>query len=1414
MSNADNAPSLDSCGCCSGEPPLNTIANRPGLNALAYRLGTYGEFLQRLLNQIRSASIAEGPNQGSQPLAGLTTRSLDDPSIALLDAWAIVADVLTFYQERIANEGFLRTATDRRSVLELARAIGYELNPGVAASAFLQFTVEEIIGSAAATGATPGMRTPVPPGPGSSAFNSGIVDIPGGTQVQSVPAPGKLPQTFETAGNFQAHAEWNQLSPRLSRRADLALSNGKLYLIGDSSAFLPGTFTWLPQAIVFLVNPPAPEPISFAGLFSHGLLNIFKSSVLSHALKLPVKSFAVSNAIKALAPVKAGSASNKAPDILKLNTNLNTHLLLGGSGALSTLELPPIAIDILGPQVAAVEVNEIYLQGTSTNLKAGDRMLLVGTNSATGGMATQAFIVRGIDVQSSLNRTLVEFTDGPATPSFTPASFPAEIVKEEKIPFSHSAVRTHILEKTIGEGDLQIFLQMNGWKASDLVSMVNNPPADPLGPDGAFAFRAYGGFFGHNAPVWKSLPDPAKSQREDPYPRSWDGANNGTGTSVWTDSQSNLYQEASVYLERSFPQILSESWALFESKTRASAAYQITGVAEKSLSDYSMSGKSTGLTLNFSPDVAPYDSLGGSCTNNPAVVSWGHDRLDVFVVGSGDHALYHKWWDGGAWGPSSTGFEYMGGVIVGDPVAVSWDHDRLDVFVVGTDGALYHKAWDGVQWQPSVTDYESLGIPRVGVTIRGNPVAVSWDHDRLDIFMTGTDGALYHKWWDGSQWGPSATTFEFMGGEILGDPTVASWDHDRLDVFVIGTDEGLYHKAWDGTRWYPSVTDYENLGRPSTGSGLARNPVVNSWGHDRLDVFIVGTDGALYHKWWDGSNWGPSVSDFEFMSGGITRDPAVVSWDHDRLDVFVIGTDGALYHKAWNGSQWSPSVTGYEFLSGYIISNPAVASWDHDRLDVFVIGGDGALYHKAWDGTSWGKLNFPTRKTTAYVQSEQLTLVDFPIVDDISAGALELMLDNMVVGLKPGQPVVISGLRADLPAVAVSEVVLLSDIVHVGGFTVLKFGSGLKYSYLRSSVAINANVTLATHGATVQEVLGNGDGSQTNQSFHLKRIPLTYVSAPTPSGSASSLQVRVNDLEWEESETFYGLGAADEKYVVRLADDGTPTLTFGDPAARPRTGQQNIRATYRTGIGLSGNVDAGSLSMLQSRPPGLRAVTNPLAASGGADPQDLAHARRNAPLTVLTLDRIVSLDDYESFAQAFAGIGKAQAVAVWSGEDHLVHITVAQANGDPVDPVSPLYQTLLQAIQRAHDPVQSFMVAAYQPLSFNLTARLLIEKPRYIPQLVMTQVAETLKQAFSFENRSFAQAVTAAEIVALIQSVPGVIASTLTQLYFTTDSSGPSQIEPPPFLPSVPAGFQGGAIRPAQLLLLNHLGVALTEISA
>src|SRR5271155_1994767 len=98
------------CNCCRGVSvltPLN-LANRPGLSALVYRIGTYSSFFETMKARLSSPDFALAT--GALPLAGLTTRDPSDSAVALLDAWAIVADVLTFYQERIVNEGYLRTA--------------------------------------------------------------------------------------------------------------------------------------------------------------------------------------------------------------------------------------------------------------------------------------------------------------------------------------------------------------------------------------------------------------------------------------------------------------------------------------------------------------------------------------------------------------------------------------------------------------------------------------------------------------------------------------------------------------------------------------------------------------------------------------------------------------------------------------------------------------------------------------------------------------------------------------------------------------------------------------------------------------------------------------------------------------------------------------------------------------------------------------------------------------------------------------------------------------------------------------------------------------------------------------------------------------------------------------------------------
>ena len=54
----------------------------------------------------------------------------------------------------------------------------------------------------------------------------------------------------------------------------------------------------------------------------------------------------------------------------------------------------------------------------------------------------------------------------------------------------------------------------------------------------------------------------------------------------------------------------------------------------------------------------------------------------------------------------------------------------------------------------------------------------------------------------------------------------------------------------------------------------------------------------------------------------MTSAPAVVSWGPNRIDTFVKGTDNALWHKAWDGFNWN----NWESLGGVLTSAPAVSS--------------------------------------------------------------------------------------------------------------------------------------------------------------------------------------------------------------------------------------------------------------------------------------------------------------------------------------------------------------------------------------------------------------------------------------------------------------------------------------------------------
>ena len=72
---------------------------------------------------------------------------------------------------------------------------------------------------------------------------------------------------------------------------------------------------------------------------------------------------------------------------------------------------------------------------------------------------------------------------------------------------------------------------------------------------------------------------------------------------------------------------------------------------------------------------------------------------------------------------------------------------------------------------------------------------------------------MYHKWWDGSKWGPSLLDWEPLGGVFIDSaPAVVSWGPDRLDIFGLGLDQDMFHKSWDGSKWGPSLLEWEQLG--------------------------------------------------------------------------------------------------------------------------------------------------------------------------------------------------------------------------------------------------------------------------------------------------------------------------------------------------------------------------------------------------------------------------------------------------------------------------------------------------------------------------------------------------------------------------------------------------------------------------
>ena len=137
----------------------------------------------------------------------------------------------------------------------------------------------------------------------------------------------------------------------------------------------------------------------------------------------------------------------------------------------------------------------------------------------------------------------------------------------------------------------------------------------------------------------------------------------------------------------------------------------------------------------------------------------------------------------------------------------------------------------------------------VGGPVASAPAACAQDGNSLDVFVQGTDHAL---WYIHYQAGSGWSVWKSLGGVLTSDPAAVSRGAGKIDVFVRGNDGALWSRYTTdgGASW--SIW-YKIGGQLLAGTG----PDAYAWGDARIGVFVTGTNKALYHIWNDGalSSW-------------------------------------------------------------------------------------------------------------------------------------------------------------------------------------------------------------------------------------------------------------------------------------------------------------------------------------------------------------------------------------------------------------------------------------------------------------------------------------------------------------------------------------------------------------------------------
>lgn len=222
----------------------------------------------------------------------------------------------------------------------------------------------------------------------------------------------------------------------------------------------------------------------------------------------------------------------------------------------------------------------------------------------------------------------------------------------------------------------------------------------------------------------------------------------------------------------------------------------------------------------------------------------------------------------------------LGGIISSDPASASDSGGELLVFARGSDNRTL--------WYISVNNSSITGTWKsLGGELDSSPAAVATNQG-IFVFVRGLSDELWYRQLVGKNW----TEWKYLGGQFESEPYALSHDNYSITVLAQGIDGNLWTLLYNGTTWGNWTN--KMMGLPSSPTAVNAN--------EQILIFARGTDASTWFSNLKEDN--ATTTSWRSLGGVITYRPIPLLLNDNEVIFYVVGTDGILYHKKLDPTQY------------------------------------------------------------------------------------------------------------------------------------------------------------------------------------------------------------------------------------------------------------------------------------------------------------------------------------------------------------------------------------------------------------------------------------------------------------------------------------------------------------------------------